>query len=110
MTNTTNTTKKTNGKIKRTFTAILAAVMMMSTAATFAASAADTKAVVNMNTSSAMAASGNSFAVVELDNDLLKVKDVTSALHQQHFSRFLRNSPSTASSLHRLSAEFLICS
>ena len=26
MTNTTNTTKKTNGKIKRTFTAILAAV------------------------------------------------------------------------------------
>ena len=78
MTNTTNTTKKTNGKIKRTFTAILAAVMMMSTAATFAASAADTKAVVNMNTSSAMAASGNSFAVVELDNDLLKVKDVTS--------------------------------
>ncbi len=99
MTNTTNTTKKTNGKIKRTFTAILAAVMMMSTAATFAASAADTKAVVNMNTSSAMAASGNSFAVVELDNDLLKVKD-----------GFLRNSPSTASSLHRLSAEFLICS
>lgn len=78
MTNTTNTTKKTNGKVKRTFTAILAAVMMMSTAATFAASAADTKAVVNMNTSSAMAASGNSFAVVELDNDLLKVKDVTS--------------------------------
>ena len=78
MTNTTNTTKKTNGKIKRTFTAILAAVMMMSTAATFAASAADTQAVVNMNTSSAMAASGNSFAVVELDNDLLKVKDVTS--------------------------------
>ena len=78
MTNTTNTTKKTNGKIKRTFTAILAAVMMMSTAATFAASAADTQAVVKMNTSSAMAASGNSFAVVELDDDLLKVKDVTS--------------------------------
>ena len=78
MTNTTNTTKKTNGKIKRTFTAILAAVMMMSTAATIAASADNTQAVVNMNTSSAMAASGNSFAVVELDNDLLKVKDVTS--------------------------------
>ena len=78
MTNTTNTTKKTNGKIKRTLTAILAAVMMMSTAATFAASADNTQAVVNMNTSSAMAASGNSFAVVELDNDLLKVKDVTS--------------------------------
>ena len=78
MTNTTNTTKKTNGKVKRTFTAILAAVMMMSTAATIAASADNTQAVVNMNTSSAMAASGNSFAVVELDNDLLKVKDVTS--------------------------------
>ena len=31
-----------------------------------------------MNTSSAMAASGNSFAVVELDDDLLKVKDITS--------------------------------
>ena len=78
MTNTTNTTKKTNGKIKRTFTAILAAVMMMSTAATIAASADNTQAVVNMNTSSAMAASGNSFAVVELDDDLLKVKDITS--------------------------------
>jgi hypothetical protein len=88
MTNTTNTTKETNGKIKRTFTAILAAVMMMSTAATFAASAADTKAVVNMNTSSAMAASGNSFAVVELDNDLLKVKDVTSATLFKVFEEF----------------------
>ena len=88
MTNTTNTTKKTNGKIKRTFTAILAAVMMMSTAATFAASAADTQAVVNMNTSSAMAASGNSFAVVELDNDLLKVKDVTSATLFKVFEEF----------------------
>ena len=74
----TNTTKKTNGKVKRTLTAALAAIMMMSTAATIAASAADTHAVVNMNTSSAMAASGNSFAVVELDDDLLKVKDVTS--------------------------------
>ena len=88
MTNTTNTTKKTNGKIKRTFTAILAAVMMMSTAATFAASAADTQAVVNMNTSSAMAASGNSFTVVELDNDLLKVKDVTSATLFKVFEEF----------------------
>ena len=88
MTNTTNTTKKTNGKIKRTFTAILAAVMMMSTAATFAASADDTQAVVNMNTSSAMAASGNSFTVVELDNDLLKVKDVTSATLFKVFEEF----------------------
>ena len=78
MTNTTNTTKKTNGKVKRTLTAALAAIMMMSTAATIAASADNTQAVVNMNTSSAMAASGNSFAVVELDDDLLKVKDVTS--------------------------------
>ena len=78
MTNTTNTTKKTNGKIKRTLTAALAAIMMMSTAATIAASADNTQAVVNMNTSSAMAASGNSFAVVELDDDLLKVKDITS--------------------------------
>ena len=78
MTNTTNTAKKTNGKVKRTLTAALAAIMMMSTAATIAASADNTQAVVNMNTSSAMAASGNSFAVVELDNDLLKVKDVTS--------------------------------
>lgn len=78
MTNTTNTTKKTNGRIKRTLTAVLAAVMMMSTAATIAASADNTQAVVNMNTSSAMAASGNSFAAVELDDDLLKVKDVTS--------------------------------
>ena len=78
MTNTTNTTKKTNGKIKRTLTAVLAAVMMMTTAATIAASADNTQAVVNMNTSSAMAASGNSFAVVELDDDLLKVKDITS--------------------------------
>ena len=74
----TNTTKKTNGKVKRTLTAALAAIMMMSTAATIAASADNTQAVVNMNTSSAMAASGNSFAVVELDDDLLKVKDVTS--------------------------------
>ncbi len=78
MTNTTNTTKKTNGRIKRTLTAVLAAVMMMSTAATIAASADNTQAVVNMNTSSAMAASGNSFAAVELDDDLLKVKDITS--------------------------------
>ena len=78
MTNTTNTVKKTNGKVKRTLTAALAAIMMMSTAATIAASADNTQAVVNMNTSSAMAASGNSFAVVELDDDLLKVKDVTS--------------------------------
>ena len=78
MTNTTNTTKKTNGKVKRTLTAALAAIMMMSTAATIAASADNTQAVVNMNTSSAMAASGNSFAVVELDDDLLKVKDITS--------------------------------
>ena len=78
MTNTTNTTKKTNGKVKRTLTAALAAIMMMSTAATIAASADNTQAVINMNTSSAMAASGNSFAVVELDDDLLKVKDVTS--------------------------------
>ena len=78
MTNTTNTAKKTNGKVKRTLTAALAAIMMMSTAATIAASADNTQAVVNMNTSSAMAASGNSFAVVELDDDLLKVKDVTS--------------------------------
>ena len=74
----TNTTKKTNGKVKRTLTAALAAIMMMSTAATIAASADNTHAVVNMNTSSAMAASGNSFAVVELDDDLLKVKDITS--------------------------------
>ena len=74
----TNTTKKTNGKVKRTLTAALAAIMMMSTAATIAASADNTQAVVNMNTSSAMAASGNSFAVVELDDDLLKVKDITS--------------------------------
>ena len=88
MTNTTNTTKKTNGKVKRTLTAALAAIMMMSTAATFAASAADTKAVVNMNTSSAMAASGNSFTVVELDNDLLKVKDVTSATLFKVFEEF----------------------
>ena len=88
MTNTTNTTKKTNGKIKRTFTAILAAVMMMSTAATIAASADNTQAVVNMNTSSAMAASGNSFTVVELDNDLLKVKDVTSATLFKVFEEF----------------------
>ena len=88
MTNTTNTTKKTNGKIKRTLTAILAAVMMMSTAATFAASADNTQAVVNMNTSSAMAASGNSFTVVELDNDLLKVKDVTSATLFKVFEEF----------------------
>ncbi len=78
MTNTTNTTKKTNGKVKRTLTAALAAIMMMSTAAAFAASADNTQAVVNMNTSSAMAASGNSFAAVELDDDLLKVKDITS--------------------------------
>ena len=78
MTNTTNTAKKTNGKVKRTLTAALAAIMMMSTAATIAASADNTQAVVNMNTSSAMAASGNSFAVVELDDDLLKVKDITS--------------------------------
>ena len=84
----TNTTKKTNGKVKRTLTAALAAIMMMSTAATIAASADNTQAVVNMNTSSAMAASGNSFAVAELDDDLLKVKDVTSETLFKVFEEF----------------------
>ncbi|WP_028505656.1 hypothetical protein [Ruminococcus sp. FC2018] len=74
----TNTTKKTNGKIKRTLTAALAAIMMMSTAATFAASAADTQAVVNMNTSTAITMAERSGAIVEVDDDLLAVKDVTS--------------------------------
>ncbi len=78
MTNTTNTTKKTNGKIKRTFTAILAAVMMMSTAATFAASAADTQAVVNMNTNTAITTAENYGSYVKVDRELLTVKNVTS--------------------------------
>ena len=47
----TNTTKKTNGKVKRTLTAALAAIMMMSTAATIAASADNTQTVVNMTDS-----------------------------------------------------------
>ena len=59
MTNTTNTTKKTNGRIKRTLTAVLAAVMMMSTAATIAASADNTQAVVNMNTNTAITTAEN---------------------------------------------------
>ena len=74
----TNTTKKTNGKIKRTLTAALAAIMMMSTAATFAASADNTQAVVNMNTSTAITMAERSGAIVEVDDDLLAVKDVTS--------------------------------
>ena len=78
MTNTTNTTKKTNGKVKRTLTAALAAIMMMSTAATIAASADNTQAVVNMNTSTAITMAERSGAIVEVDDDLLKVKDVTS--------------------------------
>ena len=78
MTNTTNTAKKTNGKVKRTLTAALAAIMMMSTAATIAASADNTQAVVNMNTSTAITMAERSGAIVEVDDDLLKVKDVTS--------------------------------
>ncbi len=78
MTNTTNTTKKTNGKIKRTFTAALAAIMMMSTAATFAASADNTKAVVNMNTNTAITTAENYGSYVKVDRELLTVKNVTS--------------------------------
>ncbi|MBP3268225.1 MAG: hypothetical protein J6M07_07895, partial [Ruminococcus sp.] len=78
MTNTTNTTKKTNGKIKRTFTAALAAIMMMSTAATFAASADNTQAVVNMNTNTAITTAGNYGSYVKVDRELLTVKNVTS--------------------------------
>lgn len=77
MTNTTNTNKKTNGRIKRTLSAALAAVMMMSMAATFAASADDTQAVVNMNTNTAMTSADNGGAVFKLDDDLMTVKNVT---------------------------------
>ena len=74
----TNTTKKTNGKVKRTLTAALAAIMMMSTAATIAASAADTKAVVNMNTNTAITTAENYGSYVKVDRELLTVKNVTS--------------------------------
>ena len=58
MTNTTtNTNKKTTGKIRRTVASMLAAVMVMTTAATMAASAAGTEnAVVNLNTRNAVTA------------------------------------------------------
>ena len=78
MTNTTNTTKKTNGKIKRTFTAALAAIMMMSTAATLASSADNTQAVVNMNTNTAITTAENYGSYVKVDRELLTVKNVTS--------------------------------
>ena len=68
---------KTNGKIRRTLAAALAAVMMMSTAATFAASAADTQAVVNMNTSTAVTQAEKDGAIFKLDDNLLKFKDVS---------------------------------
>ena len=68
---------KTKGKIRRTLAAALAAVMMMSTAATFAASAADTQAVVNMNTSTAVTQAEKDGAIFKLDDDLLKFKDVS---------------------------------
>ncbi len=75
----TNTNKKTNGKIKRTFSALLAAVMMMSTAATIAASAADTNTVVKMNTTAAMAQANVLDPTFTLNSDLLKTKNVTTA-------------------------------
>ena len=78
MTNTTNTTKKTNGKVKRTLTAALAAIMMMSTAATIAASADNTQAVVNMNTNTAITTAENYGSYVKVDRELLTVKNVTS--------------------------------
>lgn len=54
MTNTKNTIrKKTAGKFKRTIASVLAAVMMMTTAASFSAFA-DTQAVTTMNTTTAM--------------------------------------------------------
>ena len=73
----TNTNKKTNRRISRTFGALLAAVMMMSTAASFTAYADNTQAVVNMNTSTAVTTAANSGSVFTLDDDLLKVKDVS---------------------------------
>lgn len=51
---TKTTVRKTNGKIKRTIASMLAAVMVMSTAATIVASADTTQAVVHMNTCAAM--------------------------------------------------------
>ena len=51
---TKTTVRKTNGKIKRTIASMLAAVMVMTTAATIAASADTTQAVVHMNTCAAM--------------------------------------------------------
>ena len=67
MTNTTtNTNKKTTGKIRRTVASMLAAVMVMTTAAAIGASAADTtNAVVNMNTNTAA-------TVITADNFITK--------------------------------------
>lgn len=75
----TNTNKTTNGKIMRTFSALLAAVMMMSTAATIAASAADTNTVVKMNTTAATAQANVLDPTFNLNSDLLKTKNVTTA-------------------------------
>ena len=77
-------TRKTNRKFKRMIASMLAAVMVMTTAATMAASA-NTDAVVNMNTRTAMctaADAGEKSVRIEggkiiLDDDMNMVKDIT---------------------------------
>ena len=93
-TNTTNTnskeettmtnTRKTNRKFKRMIASMLAAVMVMTTAATIGASA-NTDAVVNMNTRTAMCTAADAGekpiryenGKIILDDDMNKVKDIT---------------------------------
>ena len=90
-TNTTNTnskeettmtnTRKTNRKFKRMIASMLAAVMVMTTAATIGASA-NTDAVVNMNTRSAISRSAStSFTEdtkITVDEDTKMIVDLTS--------------------------------